>query len=337
MKANSKQHKMKRFIGTAAVALLAMGIAGPSLAKDVKIGLSWDARESALNQAWEDFMKAEAKVQGPPLGINVEWVVNMADNDSSRQAANIEDLINSGVNIIIARALDAAAIGSSIRRAKEAGIPFVTFDRASSGVQPTAHTGGDSAYQARVAGAELVKILDAHKVKGVCIEVQGSLADINAINRTNEFKALAEKGDTISIVARIPSEWNPEKVLSGLNDALRAHPEANCLLLASDWAIDAVQAALEKVDKWHPTGDPKHMWIASCDLLTSAVKAMENGYIDVSVTWDAEAHAKEAVRVLMLIAQGKDPQCPKEGCLAKGSMATPANVKSMTTYWARKY
>src|ERR1700690_3095979 len=145
MKANSTQRTVKRFIGVAAIALLALGFAGPSLAKDVKIGLSWDARESALNQAWEDFMKAEAKVQGPPVGINVEWVVNMADNDSSRQAANIEDLINGGGNIIITRALDAAAIGSSIRRAKEAGIPFVTFDRASSGVQPTAHVGGDSA------------------------------------------------------------------------------------------------------------------------------------------------------------------------------------------------
>jgi ribose transport system substrate-binding protein len=326
---------MKRFIRVAST-LLAMSLAGPALAKDVKIGLSWDARESALNQAWEDYMKAEAKVQGPPAGINVEWVVNMADNDSSRQAANIEDLINSGANIIIARALDAAAIGSSIRRAKEAGVPFVTFDRASSGAQPTAHTGGDSAFQARVAGAELVKILAAHNVKGICIEVQGSLADINAINRTNEFKKIEDQGD-LKIVARIPSEWNPEKVLSGLNDSLRAHPEANCLLLASDWAIDAVQAALEKVDKWYPTGNPKHMWIASCDLLTSAVKAMENGYIDVSVTWDAQAHAKEAVRLLMLIAQGKDPMCPKEGCLAKGTMVTPATVKSMTDYWARKY
>ena len=93
-------------------------------------------------------------------------------------------------------------------------------------------------------------------MKGVCIEVQGSLADINAINRTNEFKKIEDKGD-LKIVARIPSEWNPEKVLSGLNDSLRAHPEANCLLLASDWAIDAVQAALEKVDKWYPTGDPE--------------------------------------------------------------------------------
>ena len=64
---------------------------------------------------------------------------------------------------------------------------------------------------------------------------------------------------------------------------------------------------------------------------------MENGYIDVAVTWDAAAHAKEAVRVLMLIAQGKDPGCPPQGCLAKGTVATPANVKSMTDYWARKY
>jgi len=74
---------MKRFIKVAST-LLAMSLAGPALAKDVKIGLSWDARESALNQTWEDYMKAEAKVQGPQAGINVEWVVNMADNDTSR-------------------------------------------------------------------------------------------------------------------------------------------------------------------------------------------------------------------------------------------------------------
>jgi len=326
---------MKRFIICSLVALLS-GLGGVQ-AKDVKIGLSWDARESALNQAWEDFMKAEAKTQGEAAGINVEWVVNMANNDSSRQAANIEDLLNGGADIIIARALDAAAIGASIRRAKEAGVPFVTFDRASSGVQPTAHVGGDSTDQARTLGAEFVKILTANKVNAKCVELQGSLSDINAINRTKEFKKLDESSDIIEIVAQIPTEWNPEIVLSGLTDAMRAHPEANCILAASDWAIDAVQAALEKFDKWHPTGDPKHVWIASNDLLTSAIGAMENGYIDVAVTWDAAAHAKEAVRVLMLIAQGKDPGCPPQGCLAKGTVATPANVKSMTDYWARKY
>ena len=59
---------MKRFImwTASAAGIFAATIAS---AKDVKIGLSWDARESALNQAWEDYMKAEAKVQGPPAGV----------------------------------------------------------------------------------------------------------------------------------------------------------------------------------------------------------------------------------------------------------------------------
>ena len=92
---------MKQFI--AALALIAA--AAPAVAKDVTIGLSWDARESALNQAWEDYMRAEAKKLGDADGINVKWVVNMANNDASRQASNIEDLINSGVDIIIARPL----------------------------------------------------------------------------------------------------------------------------------------------------------------------------------------------------------------------------------------
>src|SRR5579864_2263490 len=154
---------MKRFIRVAST-LLAMSLAGPAAAKDIKIGLSWDARESALNQAWEDYMKADAKAEGAALGIKVDWVVNMANNDASRQAANIEDLINNGVDIIIARALDSAAIGASIQAAKDANIPFVTFDRASSGVKPTAHVGGDSTDQAKSLGAEFEKILTANKV-----------------------------------------------------------------------------------------------------------------------------------------------------------------------------
>ena len=93
---------MKRFIA----ALALMALASPALARDVTIGLSWDARESALNQAWEDYMRAEAKTLGEADGITVKWIVNMANNDASRQASNIEDLINSGVDIIIARALE---------------------------------------------------------------------------------------------------------------------------------------------------------------------------------------------------------------------------------------
>ena len=47
----------------------------------------------------------------------------------SRQASNIEDLINQNMNPIVARPEDASAIAASIRAAKAANIPFITFDR----------------------------------------------------------------------------------------------------------------------------------------------------------------------------------------------------------------
>ena len=54
---------------------------------------------------------------------------------------NIEDLINQNVNLIVARPEDASGIAASIRAAKAANIPFITFDRQSKTTKPTVHAG----------------------------------------------------------------------------------------------------------------------------------------------------------------------------------------------------
>jgi hypothetical protein len=64
---------------------------------------------------------------------------------------------------------------------------------------------------------------------------------------------------------------------------------------------------------------------------------MEEGYIDVSTTWDAYSQAKEAVRVIIAIAKHEDPGCGPDGCLAKGRVATPATVKTIPNLWSRDY
>ena len=85
----------------------------------ITIGLSWDQYDVSLVNAWETYMQAEAEKQGAEAGLDINWIINAADGDPARQAANIEDLINQGVDIIIARAEDNAAIGASIRAAAD--------------------------------------------------------------------------------------------------------------------------------------------------------------------------------------------------------------------------
>ena len=87
-------------------ALGAMLAAMPALAraKDVTVGMSWNQKESSLETAWEDYFKSEAIEQGKAAGVNIIWTFNVAAGDPTRQAANIEDMINKGVDIVMARA-----------------------------------------------------------------------------------------------------------------------------------------------------------------------------------------------------------------------------------------
>ena len=261
----------------------------------------------------------------------------MANNDSSRQAANIEDLMNSGVDIVIARALDAAAIGASIRRAKEAGMPFVTFDRASSGAQPTAHVGGDSKDQAKVLGEEFVKILTANKVDAKCIELQGSLADINAINRTNEFKKLDESSDIIEIVAQIPTEWNPGDRAVGTDRRDARAPGGELHPGGIRLGDRCGPGGARKVRQMAPDGRAQ----ARLDRLERPLDQRHRGHgkrLHRRRGDLGRRRARQGGRAGAAADRpGQGPRLPAEGCLAKGSVATPATVKGMTDYWARKY
>jgi len=327
---------MKRYILSAALILGLMG-ASTVAAQPLKVGFSLDTKESSLETAWETFLKSEGEAQGKAAGYEFQWTINVANADPARQAANIDDLITAGVDVIIARAFDSGAIGTSIKAAQDAGIPFVTFDRGSTSGKPTAHVGGDSYDQAHSTGLAFAGILKKAGVHGKCIELQGMLTDINAVNRSKGWNEVAKQTGQFDTIVQVPTEWNPELFLSGLTNALTARPDANCVFAASDFAFPSIQAALEKAGRWAPTGQPKHMWLATNDLLSAAVKPMEEGYIDVSTTWDAYLQAKEAVRVIIAIKKGEDPKCGPDGCLAKGRTVTPATIKSTPNLWSRDF
>ena len=186
-----------RTITIAAVAGLAVLAAQSAAAKDFVIGLSWNAMDNQLPVKWQEYMESEGKTQGEAAGVNFKWVINVADANPSRQASNIEDLINQNVNLIIARAEDASAIAASIRAAKAANIPFITFDRQSKTTKPTVHVGGDSYDQAKTTGEAFVALLKEKGVQGKCIELQGSLTDINAVNRSKAWHEVTDKSGVV--------------------------------------------------------------------------------------------------------------------------------------------
>jgi ABC-type sugar transport system substrate-binding protein len=319
-----------------AAAALSLMTSGVAWAKDFVVGLSWDTKDT-LVQSWEDYFQSESKTMGDAAGVHFKWIINVANNDPAQQAANIEDLINQNVDVIVARAKDGTAIGASIRAAKAANIPFVTFDRESSTIKPTAHVGADSYAHAKLAATALVAELKEKGAKARCIELLGSQVDTNAVNFSKAWNDVTTNSGVVVNLMQVPTEWNPELFLSGTTNAFKAHPDANCLFVASDFALSAVQSALEKIGRWKPAGDPNHVWMASVGLMPTAVKAMEGGYLDDAALWDSYGHARELDRVLIAIAKGQDPGCGEHGCLVTGRIGTPATINTMDNIWSRKY
>lgn len=303
--------------------------------KTITIGLSWNEKMQSLVQAWDDYMKQYASEYGAKNGITIKWITNVADSDPSQQASNIEDLISQKVDVIIARPHDAAAIGASITAAHKAGIKFITFDRKSSGAQPDAHVGADSYNQAITTAQAFAKILKDAGIKGKAIELMGDLRDMNAVQRSQGWHKVENDLHQWQTVIQVPTEWNPEKFLTGTTNALQAHPEANCIFVASDFCFSAVETALKNANRWAPVGDPNHVYIAAQDVNPQGYEAMKGGYIDVATTYDAYFHAVELVKVAVRLASGEDLK--GKDFLVPGRVATPANVEKLNNMWARDY
>lgn len=303
--------------------------------RTITIGVSWNEQIQSLVQAWQDYMQQVSESYLEAYNIEVEWVINVAAGDPTQQASNIEDLINQNVDVIVARPQDGAAIGASIMAAHEAGIPFVTFDRASSSVQPDAHVGADSYMQAVLTGEAFADLLEANGVEGKCIELMGDLRDMNAVNRSNGWHAVEDARGVWETVVEVPTEWNPEKFLSGAANALEAYPEANCMFIASDFAFSGVQTALENAGRLAPVGEEGHVWIAAQDVNPQGYDAMMAGYIDVATSYDAYFHAVELVNAAVRLAAGQP--LGMGAYLVPGRVATPDTLPEMEFMWARDY
>lgn len=308
--------------------------AQPAALKTVKVCVSWNEKIHSLIQAWQDYMQKYAETYGPENGIKFEWIVNVANSDTTQQANNIQDCINQKVNVIVARAEDSGAIGASIDAAKAANIPFITIDRTSSGSQPTTHVGEDSYKQSLSTANAFADLLQKNNVQGKCIELQGDLLDNNAVLRHKGYSEVEAQKKAWTTVATVPTQWKADIFYSGTLNALQAHPEANCIYAASDFAFSSVEQALKEVGKLAPTGDPNHIWVAAEDVNPQGYEAMQKKYIDVGTTWEAWDVAVMLDQVVVKLTKGETvgPQS-----LITGRLATPENVTSLEHLYAKEY
>ena len=219
------------------------------------------------------FNDIQTGIEGVLEGTGYTLVALGADNDASKQAGQIEDLIAQKVDLILLNPVDSTTVGTMIDKANAAGISVITVDRSAESGEVVAHVASDNVAGGVVAGDFLKALYTAdYKV----LELLGQPGASAATDRSAGFQSSfgADKIDQ-----SITANWSRAEGQSVTEAFLasQGNPAYVIIFAANDeMALGAVEAlkANAAVMEYH---------IVGFDAIEDAVNAVTAGEMDATV------------------------------------------------------
>jgi D-xylose transport system substrate-binding protein len=163
--------------------------------------------DTASSVRWETadrpFLEQAFKAAG------VESDIQNAQNDKAKFVSIAEGMIASKVNVLVITNLDSDTGATVIKKATDAGIPVIDYDRLTLGGGAKYYVSFDNVAVGTTIGEGLVKCLQASgKTSGGVVELDGSPTDNNAtLFKQGYDKVIKAAGYTVVAEQAVP-EWN---------------------------------------------------------------------------------------------------------------------------------
>ncbi|MCF6093785.1 ribose ABC transporter substrate-binding protein RbsB [Microaerobacter geothermalis] len=240
---------------------------------------------STLNNPFFVDLKDGAQKAADELGYKL--VVVDAQDDPSKQVADVEDLVQQKVDLILINPTDSAAVVTAVEAANQANIPVITVDRGSDGGEVVTHIASDN-----VAGGVLAGefINDKLNGQGKIVELEGIPGTSAARDRGKGFNEVVGKNSGLEVVAKQPADFDRAKGLSVMENILQAQPEIDAVFAHNDemalGALEAIKAA----------GRQDQIIVVGFDATADAVKAVEEGTLAATVAQQPKLIGELAVK-----------------------------------------
>jgi ribose transport system substrate-binding protein len=267
--------------------LLALALAAPAQARET-VGLS----VSTLNNPFFVTLRDGARAAAARAGLDL--VVLDAQDKVDKQVADVEDLVQKKVKVILVNPTDAAAVVPAIQRANAAGIPVITVDRAAAGGQVAFHIASDNVAGGKLAGSLVCKLLGG---TGAAVELEGIPGSSAARDRGQGFHQALEAGcPGVKVVARQTANFDRAQGLSVMENVLQAQPKIDAVFAHNDeMALGALQAV---------RATRRHIRIVGFDATDDAVKAVAACDLKATVAQQPAEMGRLAVEKAALLAGG---------------------------------
>lgn len=294
------------------------------------VGVAFETLQTEYWVASFEAIKEELKKRG------ITMVDAIADGDANRQLEQVNNFIAQGVDGIIVVPKDAKTVIPMIKAANAAGIPVVLYNRpADTSQAKAAAVVADNYAIAKDTVTYMAEQARQADRKYKAMVLIGDLGDINAVERRRGFQdAVKGYGDVIEVVAEVPTEWNQEKALAGVTNALQANPEISFIFTSSDFLFPSIVSALKTAGKYKRRGEEGHVLLGGFDGDATAYQMLTDGYLDADGVQDMGFESAAAVQAILDMKAG---QAVPDQILDKGFVIHQDNLKEMAArMWGAK-
>lgn len=257
--------------------------------KEFTIGLS----VSTLNNPFFVSLKKGIEKEAEKRGMKV--IIVDAQNDSSKQTSDVEDLIQQGVDALLINPTDSSAISTAVESANAVGVPVVTIDRSAEQGKVETLVASDN-----VKGGEMAAAFIADKLgKGAKVaELEGVPGASATRERGSGFHNIADQ--KLQVVTKQSADFDRTKGLTVMENLLQGHPDIQAVFAHND---EMALGALEAINS-----SGKDILVIGFDGNKDALASIKNGKLSATVAQQPELIGKLATEAADDILHGKKVQ-----------------------------
>ncbi|WCK56420.1 sugar ABC transporter substrate-binding protein [Aneurinibacillus sp. Ricciae_BoGa-3] len=270
----------------------ASGSSGQGQNKKVVIGAALPDFSDKWLSYLQDGMKNYQKTQPD---VDVTYVD--AQNDASKQLAQVENFISQKVNAIMIVPVDTVSVKDMVSQANKAHIPIVVVNRMYDGVdKATAYVGSESVKSGIIQMEAIAKTLNG---KGNIAIMNGQMGQEAQIKRTEGNKQVVAKNPGMQIVLEGTGSWDRAKGMTLMENWLHSGKKIDAVVSNNDeMAIGAIMAA-------EAVGKQKDILFAGIDATPDALQYVKSGKLKITVFQNAGGQGKAGLETAIKAAKGE--------------------------------
>jgi ribose transport system substrate-binding protein len=191
-------------------------------------------------EPWRVLFDRQLKAEAAKYS-KIKLIYADAQNNSSKQIADMENFILQGVHCILISPKESAPLTAPVETAFKKGIPVIVLDRGVNTENYSCFIGGDNLEIGRAAGEYAVRILEG---KGKVVEIWGLKGSTPAQERHQGFHDIIKNHPGIQVIVEQEGRWLRPNGRSLMENILKAQPEIDLVYAHNDpMALGAYLAA----------------------------------------------------------------------------------------------